>query len=858
MSGELTPTHQRALQILAQEEKARTLTVISTIRDMKTSEFFRQNWDQLLIAAPNCLELLGNVNAVASTKFAETTPLTAPAGKFVFLQDYGNLKGGLSQLSSQGAKSFTVARINMDLINSKSGSVRTQLEIIIAGLSDPQAPMSSVLNQLETLKKNAEACYKAAVETQESMVLWSNVCMELHDACSAESATTATKFNKNQTLLELAEMAKTVRVKQEADSKKELDRMDKEVKDAKETYKKALDAMPTGMDLVGQQVLLGLGEAVGACLQIGATAAAASINPVGGIASGAKTLAGEVDRYAPSSSEKKQAVSKKTSTGNTKDKAEGDAKTPSKANAAAKKSTILAKLTTTFIRRARPKKAEDGSTLPETGKAEKTGKPAGKVDANVKTEPDTKPKEYGTYDLSGKYMADDKALAIAPAIKASIGEIKEIIVGSPEGIKWESVLKPAAPAKSTVSDLAQVSYTLDRLLKDFRPTQGGLASQLAVAIMTEAIGVADDLETEATRGIGLGTWVKPDRKSEFFKDLDTRITRCASTALALDAASKSTPGGVGGGSATLHPPKSTTEERIANMNYKASVAEQAVKSATTKMLSTQETYKATLDTYMKQSEQLLQVQDNLLKARQEVESLTAEKMTLESVKKTLVQCIGYLAELKDRISNLVVFFSGLKNLIDTCIGSHVEPFKKEIEIYARENTDKGLLYNKYYRDLIFKFTLRIMANFALFKDVSGMYLEVDRKCIQEGLLLVDRLNISNIDSNVKDEVYFSSQKKKLSDFCKRAEETVHSVVRAKQQEIISGLEKRITDIGASIEKFPADFQPDQKAIESVSNGAGITQSLTEAECAAKVSPINTLVAGQEEETVALGDDDEEM
>ncbi|KAI1810151.1 hypothetical protein GGS20DRAFT_595000 [Poronia punctata] len=842
MSGELTATHRQALQVLAQEEKARSLTVISTIRDMKTSEFFRQNWDQLLIAAPNCLELLGNVNAVASTKLAETTPLTAPANKFTYLKDYGNLKGGLSQLSSQGAKSFTVARINMDLINSKSGSVKTQLEIIVSGLGDPRAPMSSVLNQMNTLKENAESCHKAAILTQDSMILWSNVCMELHDACPAESATTATKIGKTQTLMELAQMAKDTRTKQETEAKTALTKMDKEIVEAKETYKKALDAMPTGMDLVGQQVLLGLGESVGACLQIGATAAAGAINPIGGVAAGANALRGEVDRYSQSSKQQEGGTTQPKPTGKSNGTSPKDTKSPRRPT------------------RLLPRRSDQPywQSLPQPFEEEQPARATPKVNGESKSDAKPKDKDYGTYDLSGQYVADDKALSIAPAIKTVIEEIKKIAVGSPEGIKWESVLKPTDPAKGSVSDLAQVNYTLDRLLKDFRPTKGGLASQLAVAIMTEAIGVADDLETEAAKGASLGTWTKPDRKSDFFKDLDARITRCASTALALDSASKSTPGGVGGGSASLHPPKPTTEEKIANMNYKASVAEQAVKSATTKMLATQETYKATLDTYMKQSEQLLQVQDNLLKARQEVESLTAEKMTLESVKKTLVQCIGYLAELKSRISNLVIFFSSLKNLIDTCIGSHVEPFKKELEIYARENQDKALLYESYYRDLIFKFTLRIMANFALFKDVSAMYLEVDRKCIQEGLLLVDKLNISNIDSNVKDEDYFKANKKKLSDFCKKAEDTVHAVVKAKQQEIIGGLEKRISEIGGSIEKFPVDFRPDRKAIESVSNGAAITQSLTEAEVAVKQSPINVLVAGQEEETVALGGDDEEM
>lgn len=434
---------------------------------------------------------------------------------------------------------------------------------------------------------------------------------------------------------------------------------------------------------------MGLMDTLGAVIQIGAAAAVTAVNPTGTLlSSGSKILASEVEKYGS----KGQAENKTTTPTNT----DAQKKTPSADGASVRRVAILSKLTTRFARRAKPKENENGTTVPksigdETAEAvgAKPSDPPGVVNRQ----------EFGCYNLSGKFIATDKALGLAPAIKAGINEIKNIVVGSPEGIRWESVLKPTGAEKATASELAQASYTLDRLLKEFKPTKDGLASQLAIAIMTEAIGVADDLEAEAAKGAALGKWDRPDRKSEFYKDVDARITRCASTAEALNSTVKSSPGNTGSGAGSLHIPQPTSEEKIANMNYKASIADQTVKSATTKLLSTQETYKATLDTYMKQSEQLLQVQDSLLAARQQVAALTSEKMTLESVKKTLVQCIGYLAELKDRISKLVVFFSGLKNLIGTCIDSHVTPFKTEIETYAQENKDKALLYEQYYRDV---------------------------------------------------------------------------------------------------------------------------------------------------------------
>lgn len=445
---------------------------------------------------------------------------------------------------------------------------------------------------------------------------------------------------------------------------------------------------------------MGLMDALGSIIQIGATAAATAANPAGAFLNGGgKVLAGEVDKYGS----KGEANKPPATTPAPASKEKTNSKTPSAEGASIRRTAILAKLTTKFVRRAKP--ATNGTSVHpaaagdagEAPKADTTKPDSPETTASAKPAAPEK-KEYGSYDLSGKFIATDKALAIAPAIKVAIDQIKAIIVGSPEGIQWSSVQLAPDAAPGSSSDLMQSSYTLDRLLKEFQPTKDGLASQLAVAIMTEAIGVADDLEAEAVRSGGVGQ-ERPGRKTEFFKDLDARITRCASTAESLNSVIKSSPGTTGSGGGTLNIPQPTSEEKIANMNYKASIADQTVKSATTKLLSTQETYKATLDTYMKQSEQLLQVQDSLLAARQQVASLASEKMTLESVKKTLSQCMGYLAELKDRISKLVVFFSGLKNLITACIDSHVLPFKTEIETYAQENKDKSLLYEQYYRDV---------------------------------------------------------------------------------------------------------------------------------------------------------------
>jgi hypothetical protein len=71
----LTTTAQTALAVLTKEDENRSVVASEISKDMKNSQFFSQNWDNLLLAAPNCLEIMGNINLLASTRWAETTPL---------------------------------------------------------------------------------------------------------------------------------------------------------------------------------------------------------------------------------------------------------------------------------------------------------------------------------------------------------------------------------------------------------------------------------------------------------------------------------------------------------------------------------------------------------------------------------------------------------------------------------------------------------------------------------------------------------------------------------------------------------------------------------------------------------------
>ncbi|KAI1746896.1 hypothetical protein F4782DRAFT_552870 [Xylaria castorea] len=834
-SQALTVAQEKGLAALAAEEKKRKATTVSIVQDIKCSEFFKENWDVLLIAAPCAIKILGNLNAVAATKFAVQTKISQPKKGFEWLttQPEGKnyLQGALADLSNQSENSFSVARTRMFSIIQDSDGVTQTVKMIMNSLKDPAAPFSEVLMSLDELTIAADSCKTHALDVQNSMGDFKLMAQELYTACRNESADIQSQHAKVQSKKELAQKEEQERIAQEKLAKDHLTKMGEKMDDAQNTFKSTLDKMPTGMDLVGQQILMGLGEAVGDSLRIGtnvaANAAAASINPIGTTAGAIKDLKsiGQEATKQQKEDQKKAAAAKKKGkkeTSNTEEKVEVEAE------------GIIAKLKKPFTRRSDPKKEVKGTKDPqqreaspkegdEKEKEKKEETASESAESATETPEPAKPaprQTYGTWDLSGKFDAKDPALTVAVAIKAAIDVIKQAIVGSPNGVDWDSLKPPADAKDGTVSMLALNAHTLQRLRKDFRPQTGGLASQLTVAIVAEAMQLVDELEAEVEKSSALGGAEKPGRKSDTYKDWDERVSHIVSIATTLAAATTTQPGGPASKASLFTPPAQSKEEKVASINQKAAVAEQTVRLATAKLKATQEAYQTSLTTYQTAAEKVMIVQENLMNTKLEIESLKAQHLTLDGIKVVLVRCIAFLEDLKVKIDSLVQFFYRLAELIRVCIQYQVRPFERRISTYGKSG-DKAVFYGNYMRDVIFNFALQILAKFSLFRDVAKMYNRVDQEAIKPGLKLVNEVGAIEGQAGMTDDQLFEFRKKKMLEWCNGAETIVKTVVKEQQDSILKTLQTRISDIEQSIAVFPLEYQPDKNTSEAIEGGAAL-------------------------------------
>ena len=414
--------------------------------------------------------------------------------------------------------------------------------------------------------------------------------------------------------------------------------------------------------LLGQQMAMGLTEAVGTAAVVGtsiaAQSAAAAANPLGT----ASQVAGAAGKFQGQSQPAnvivtggQQSASQANGTETAASKV--SVKDADKAEeAAVKKEAGLSKLRSLFSAKSAAKKLANGKGTPAvTDKTTKASAATEATDAKAvdaggitngttATESSPVPANKGTTAKAGsdsatvatwpvcdgKLYPTDPAMSSINVIITYIDGVRSLIIDADDvrNVNWDDIIAKAGttdqPANNTKAFTLQCQ--LERKKKDFVPDKKGLASQLTTRILADSLAVVTELLGEGKRSKNLGDWQKPDPESEQVRSWDERISRCLEAATILKQSGNSTPGVVPGGLPSLFPQKTDAEVQ-ASTNLKTNLAAETVKAATTKLTSTQDVYKSTLNTYKDMKDKSVQLLLELSKAKAEVAQLELQNIT---------------------------------------------------------------------------------------------------------------------------------------------------------------------------------------------------------------------------------------
>ena len=250
-------------------------------------------------------------------------------------------------------------------------------------------------------------------------------------------------------------------------------------------------------------------------------------------------------------------------------------------------------------------------------------KPASAVSTKVTNKPEaSKPRD----EFSGKFYPADPAMSAIGVIDTLVTTI-EGIVNDIRNEDWSRVRAPETkegePKK--LSEATTCKFELEKKQRQFRADPKGLASQLTVRILKDAIAVITEILAEVKTS-DVKDWVKPDAESDLVYSWIERIERCSSTCLTIKQSSESTPGNSMSGVGSLFPKKSEAELN-ASTTQKSNLLQETIKSHTLKLTSTQEVYKGTMDTYKAIRDENVKMKRELEQAKQEVEQLKLDKIT---------------------------------------------------------------------------------------------------------------------------------------------------------------------------------------------------------------------------------------
>ncbi|KAF8892585.1 hypothetical protein BD779DRAFT_1661291 [Infundibulicybe gibba] len=324
-----------------------------------------------------------------------------------------------------------------------------------------------------------------------------------------------------------------------------------------------------------------------------------------------------------------------------------------------------------------------------------------------------------------------------------------------EKIQWGSLLKSDDKGKDRLTSL---NSTLKFQLSHYKWTNEKPSQDLKGAI-NKCLDVIAALTKVSQDSHGI---VNKEPNEETVKKWRDSVDSAILTVTTLRTVASGMPGNAPTAS---HPPHPSTTPLVEMA---------CLNSAAEKMNTTQAVYTAAQENYAKASESAIKVEKELAGIKASLESLQAEKMTMEGVKTVLIQCIGALHVVKRNVQDFVKQIGSAQRLLAG-----------------------GLSMLDVSRQELYTISLMCQAYFSLFSTIARMYTTISVNHIMPGVKLCDQLSLSTNDPKA-----ITQRARNLNDFTDQSQRAVRDIVAKTQKETSRTLEDRVTTVSKDIEMLP--------------------------------------------------------
>ncbi|KAK2749619.1 hypothetical protein FQN57_005841 [Myotisia sp. PD_48] len=656
------------------------------VKEVEQSMLFQYNWADLLSAAPTALSLLGACHFVSSSNEAAAITLGSamPKGgwKYLKVAEKPTLKACLVYVGDVGAKAFSAASTNMELIANTAGELTetatqftnycTQVSNVIQatrGLPESgyERNLDNSLKQLQALSKN---CVKYAGNTEKAFDDWLLCITEFHTASVQKHGTTEAEAQANTSSRVQAVIEASYQEENLKSADKVVDKMLQFLGTAEGAFKKANDDVPSAWESCAINAIDSIVQAIPTVLAQAIPFMAGGVNGVT-LASSALITVGQT---APD-------VAKIALGGNT-------------------------------------------PTTSPTGAGTKPATTAGT------------PSNSALGDAMKNMTPPEPAYIAAPLIAPFLNSLHTYLTAGPNnGVDWAKFKKDTNGKGKEADGLTWLLTNLEQqekgaMLGDSEPSKSlkeALRKTISTikSIQTEVLK-SSDIASQATSTKLIETWQK-------------NIKQAKVTVLQLETTAKSFPG-----TSVNTPQIFKSDFNIPATDHTSQVA--ALNAATEKLAINQRAVNVAQQNYMKACESALKVRQELTEIQTKLDGLKMEGITLEKVKGILVDCIATLVQLKVQISNIKNFFSALSAMVQHVVQNKVGKHLRDVSsLTTNTNNNQIPPLTNMDIEIIYSSTLQIKAYFGLLQTIASMYRDMHVKYMAQGINLVHELSKVALD-----------------------------------------------------------------------------------------------------------------
>ncbi|KAK2903271.1 hypothetical protein Q8A67_007984 [Cirrhinus molitorella] len=214
------------------------------------------NWEEYLTPAPLSIAILGELVFISSaTDFSINK--NSPKHGYKFIKYPDSFRACLMQVCNSGWWAFNEAHTSMDQIRLHTAQVpdymKTAVQILFQG--NDEVVKAHLPDQLDNIRVIADECLKLSDATEKRFTEVINIIQELLEACVNAEYFYGEEMEAIKKKLEESKLREQSAQETKKRIEKVMGAMEKELEQAQESYKKALDSLPNGWEMIGLDLL---------------------------------------------------------------------------------------------------------------------------------------------------------------------------------------------------------------------------------------------------------------------------------------------------------------------------------------------------------------------------------------------------------------------------------------------------------------------------------------------------------------------------------------------------------------------------------------------------------------------------